>query len=203
MVDNQVLYHAWLREGCKNQGVNKELKSILDVTLRQMIALSLQLVLSALNPANQTSRTWSDGDVMVSRPLWERIETIAGPHNIDLMALDSNARCSRNYTPFQTPCSTGTNFFAQNSRHTSQGDDENGYLFPPAFLIGPALQHIREIGATVTLLVADVFPRPYWWPILCHSLGAPHLLANAEDPTALIWPARTHGFSKPKYMPLP
>ena len=61
MVDNQVLYHAWLREGCKNQGVNKELKSILDVTLRQMIALSLQLVLSALNPANQSSRTWSDG----------------------------------------------------------------------------------------------------------------------------------------------
>ncbi|CAH3018814.1 unnamed protein product, partial [Porites evermanni] len=57
--------------------------------------------------------------------------------------------------------------------------------------------------ATVTLLVADVFPWPYWWPILYHSLGAPHLLANAGDPTALIWPARTHGFSKPKYMPLP
>ena len=32
MVDNQVLYHAWLREGCKNKGVNKALKSILDVT---------------------------------------------------------------------------------------------------------------------------------------------------------------------------
>ena len=42
MVDNQVLYHAWLREGCKNQGVNKALKSIFDVTLRQNIALSLQ-----------------------------------------------------------------------------------------------------------------------------------------------------------------
>lgn len=42
MLDNQVLYHAWLREGCKNQGVNNMLKSIFDVTLRQNIALSLQ-----------------------------------------------------------------------------------------------------------------------------------------------------------------
>ena len=94
-------------------------------------------------------------------------------------------------------------FFAQNPCHTPQGDDENGYLFPPAFLIGPALQHIRETGATVTLLVPDIFPRPYWWPILCHSSGARYLLAQAGDPTALIWPSRTHGFSKPKYMPLP
>ena len=49
MVDNQVLYHAWLREGCKNQGVNNALKSIFDVTLRENIALSLQWVPSALN----------------------------------------------------------------------------------------------------------------------------------------------------------
>ena len=52
MVDNQVLYHAWLREGCKNQGVNKALKSIFDVTLHQNIVLSLQWVPSALNPAD-------------------------------------------------------------------------------------------------------------------------------------------------------
>ena len=193
MVDNQVFYHAWLCEGCQNQGVNKALKSIFDATLRQNIALSLQWVPSALNPADQPLRMWSDGDVMVSWPSWERIETIAGPHTIDLMALDFNAQCSRHYMPFPTPCSTGTNFFAQNPCHTLQGDDENGYLFPPAFLIGPALQHIRETGATVTLLVPDVFPTPYWWAILCHSSGT-------GDPTALIWPSRTHGFWKPKYM---
>ena len=52
MVDNQVLYHAWLREGCKNQGVNKALKSIFDVTLHQNIVLSLQWVPSALNTAD-------------------------------------------------------------------------------------------------------------------------------------------------------
>jgi len=53
MVDNQVLYHAWLCEGCKNQGVNKALKSSFDLTLRHNIALSLQWVPSALNPADQ------------------------------------------------------------------------------------------------------------------------------------------------------
>ena len=99
---------------------------------------------------------------MVSRPLWERIETIAGPHTIDLMALDSNAQCSRHYTPFPTSCSTGTNFFAQNPCHTSQGDDENGYLFPPAFLIGPALQHIREIGALTGSTLDDIVDHVGW-----------------------------------------
>ena len=173
--------------------MDKALKSIFDVTLRQNIVLSLQWVPSALNPADQSSRTWSDSDVMVSRPLWEHIETIAGPHTIDPMALDSNAQCSRHYTPFPTPCSMSS----------PKGDDENGYLFPPTFLIGPALQHIRETGATVRLLVPGIFPRPYWWPILCHSSGARYLLAQAGDPTALTWPSRTHGFSKPKYMPLP
>ena len=62
------------------------------------------------------------------------------------------------FSAFPTPCSTGTNFFAQNPCHTPQGDDENGSLFPPTFLISPGLQHIRETGATVTLLVPDVFP---------------------------------------------
>ena len=135
---------------------------------------------------------------MVSRQLWERIEALAGPHTIDLMGLDSNARCSRHHTPFPTPCSTGTNFFAQNPSHSPQGEDENGHLFSPAYLIGPALQHIEATGATVTLLVYDVFPRLYGWPILCHSSCARLLLAKAEDPTALIWPSRTHGFSKRK-----
>lgn len=66
IVDNQVLYHAWLREGCQSQGVSKALKSIFDVTLRQNIALSLQWVSSPLNPADHPSWTWSNGDVMVS-----------------------------------------------------------------------------------------------------------------------------------------
>ena len=37
------------------------------------------------------------------------MESLAGPHSIDLMALDSNSQCVRHYTPFPS-LSTGINF---------------------------------------------------------------------------------------------
>ena len=171
--------------------------------MRQNIALSLRWVPSALNPADQPSRAWSDTDVMVSQQMWERIQTNGESHKIDLMALDSNTQCSRHYTPFSTPCSSGINFFAQNPSRTLQGEEENSYLFPPTYLIGPALQHIRATGAKATLIVPNILPRPYWWPILRHSASEQHLLAKKGNTTALVWPSKTHGFQKPKNVPLP
>ena len=121
LVDNKVLYHAWLREGCRNQGVNSVLKQIFETTLRLNIALHLDWVPSALNPADQPSREWSDADVILAPNFWERVEALAGPHSIDLMALDSNSQCHRHYTPHPTPLSTGVNFFAHNPRLDEQG----------------------------------------------------------------------------------
>ena len=131
------------------------------------VALQLEWVPSAANPADQASREWSDSDVKLAPKFWELVESLAGPHSIDLMALDSNSQCHRHYTPYPTPLSTGVNFFAHNPGFDEHGREENGYLVPPIYLIGPAIQHLLSCNARATLLVPDIFPRPYWWPVLC------------------------------------
>ena len=203
LVDNKVLYHAWLRQGCRNQGVNQALKSIFDTTLRYNMALSIQWIPSASNPADQPSREWSDADAQLAQPLWERVEELHGPHTIDLMALDSNSKCPRHYTPSPSPLSTGLNFFSQNPLYDVQGRVENGYIFPPIYLIGPAIRHILTAQATATVIVPGITPRPFWWPTLLHHARDRHRLARQGDTDALIWPSKKHGFHQPRNLPLP
>ena len=203
LVDNKVLYHAWLREDCRNQGVNSVLKQIFETTLRLNIALHVEWVPSALNPADQPSREWSDADVMLAPNFWERVEALAGPHSIDLMALDSNSQCLRHYTPHPTALSTGVNFFAHNPRLDEQGREENGYLFPPIYLIGSAIQHLLSSKAKATILVPGIIPRPYWWPVLCRCANERHLLGKKGNHEVLLWPSKQHGFHQPRQLPLP
>ena len=203
LVDNKVLYHAWLRQGCRNQGVNQALKSIFDTTLRYNMALSIQWIPSASNPADQPSREWSDADAQLAQPLWECVEELHGPHTIDLMALDSNSKCPRHYTPSPSPLSTGLNFFSQNPLYDVQGRVENGYIFPPIYLIGPAIRHILTAQATATVIVPGITPRPFWWPKLLHHARDRHRLARQGDTDALIWPSKKHGFHQPRNLPLP
>ena len=86
LVDNKVLYHAWIRGGCRNQGVNRALKQIFETVLAGKATLHLEWVLSAANLADQPSREWSDSDVKLAPKFWELVESLAGPHSIDLMA---------------------------------------------------------------------------------------------------------------------
>lgn len=68
-----------LREGCRNQGVNSVLKQIFETTLRLNIALHLEWVLSALNPADQPLREWSDADVMLAPNFWDKWKLSLAP----------------------------------------------------------------------------------------------------------------------------
>ena len=131
------------------------------------------------------------------------VESLVGPHSIDLMALDSNSQCHRHYTPYPTPLSTGVNFFAHNPCLDEHGRKENGYLFPPIYLIRPALQHLLFCKAKATLLVPDICPRPYWWPVLCRCMSGQYLLAQQGNREVLIWPSRQQGFHQPHTLPLP
>ena len=189
-----MLYYAWLRQGCRSQGLNQALKSIFDTTLRYNMALSIQWIPSASNPVDQPSRKWSDADTQLAQPLWERVEALHGPHTIDLMVLDSNSKCPRHYTPSPSPLSTGLNFFAQNPRCDVQGR---------IYLIGPAVRHILTAQATATVIVPGITPRPFWWPTLLHHVRDRHRLAREGDTDALIWPSKKHGFHQPRKLPLP
>lgn len=198
LVDNKILYHALLWEGCRNQGVNLVLKKIFETTLRLNIALHPEWVLSELNPAGHPSRDWSHADVKLAPKFSAHVESAAGPHTIDLMALDYNSQCPRHYTPYPTPLSKGVNFFAHNPSYDNRGGEENCYCFPPIFLIGPAIQHLLSSKAKATVIIPDLIPRQYWWPMLHRCANKRYLLAKKGKHEVLLWPSKCHGFHQPR-----
>ena len=84
--------------------------------------MELSYVLSKGNPADSFSRSLSKSDSMLSKHCWEMVEAEFGGlsgHNLDLMALDSNAQCDRqgsllpHFTPYPTPKLAGVNVFKE------------------------------------------------------------------------------------------
>ena len=99
--------------------------------------------------------------------------------------------------PIQPP-STGVNFFAHNPRYDDRGGEENCYCFPPIFFIGPAIQHLLSSKAKATVIIPDLIPRPYWWPMLRRSANKRYLLAKKGKHEVLLWPSKCHGFHQPR-----
>ncbi|KAK2552756.1 Protein LIGHT-DEPENDENT SHORT HYPOCOTYLS 6 [Acropora cervicornis] len=143
------------------------------------LSLSLHYVPSHLNPAHQPSRVLSDLDCTLSQDRWKRIDTTFGPHTIDLMALPSNVRHNRSgnplpfFSPFPCPQSAGTNVFAQ-----SIARQENAYLFPPFLLTGPLFRFLESQSCTFTIIVPDISPRKYWWPLVFCRASCAYKLAS-------------------------
>ena len=105
-VDNQALVHVWQNGSSRSWELNHVLKEIFDITLNANLYLQLHYIPSADNPADYPSRLLSDLDCMLSPTAWMHVETVFGPHTIDLMAvtanvqLDQQGRPLKFYSPF-------------------------------------------------------------------------------------------------------
>ena len=106
------------------------------------------------------------------------------------MALDSNAQSDGggvilpHFTPYPTPLSSGI----------SKPLLRNPYIFPPILLIGPVLRHLLATQLPCTVVVPDVHPRRYWWPILSQSARFSLKLSCKGELGAILMPSK-HGFS--------
>ena len=94
------------------------------------------------------------------------MEELFGPHNVDLMSLDSNVmigndcRPLRHFTLFPSMGSAGVNVFAQDL-----SSEINSYAFPPLNLIFPLLKFFEELRLpVVTMVVPEISPTPVWCP---------------------------------------
>ena len=144
------------------------------------LSLHLHFVSSHQNPADLPSRRLSLADSKLSSQLWAVIQTkFCGSrgHSFDLLASNSNAQRDLSsaslpfFSPTPSPYAAGVNVFAQ---HISSAEDsrfENCYAFPPFALIGPLINFLRQERAHCTLVVPDIFPRKYWWPIVSFLFG--------------------------------
>ena len=109
------LIQSWERRGGKSKELNDALKVLYHTMLKQNFSLDLKYIPSAHNPADALSRVLSDKDCMLASDSWPALESLFGPHSVDLMALDVNAQRDssgaplKHFTPFASPASHGVN----------------------------------------------------------------------------------------------
>lgn len=197
MVDNQAVIHVWNNHGGRSRSLNTAIKNVFFTTLRLNILLRLSYVPSQENPADLPSRRVSSLDSKLSTEVWEKIQREFGGedgHSIDLMALDSNVMIDKlghplpHFTPHPSPLSLGVNFFAQDlSRHAMVM--QRPYIFPPLVLVGAVLRFLRFHRQSYTIVVLDIYPRKYWWPLLQYYSTKAYKLALKGDPDALVLPS--------------
>ncbi|KAK3741229.1 hypothetical protein QZH41_017137, partial [Actinostola sp. cb2023] len=191
-VDNKVLLDSWIQQTSRSPAITTVMKQLFSFTMSRNLALVMHLVPSRANLADDLSRVVSDLDCTLSLTTWRQIDVTFGPHSIDMMALPSNVRTDRAGRPLrffsQLPCpeSEGTNVFAQNI-----AEHENCYVFPPFSLIGPLLKHLQSQGCPVSIVVPDLTPRKYWWPLICRRASSSFMLGSKGTSNVLLFPAKT------------
>ena len=189
---------TWHRQGSRSSDLNDIFKRIIQCSQQYNFDLTLAYVLSS-NPADAHSHALSDLDCMFSPAAWLVLQHRYGPHDFDLCALDSNAQRDReghvlpHFTPWPTPAASDVNIFAQRL-----SEERNLYVFPPMVLVGPVLHFLMQsTHINVTMIVFDVHPRRYWWPLLRSPITPwVHVKNNHRDTdVSRLWPLNFQGDS--------
>lgn len=172
--------------------LSQVLKDIFFISLKFNLALRTVFLPSRENPADAPSRRLSDSDCTLSTSAWKLVDQSYGPHSLDLMALSSNVQCNskgqplRFYSPFPNPGSSGTNVFAQTLEPA-----DNAYVFPPFLLVGPLLKFMESQPCPFTIIVPDLCPKLFWWPILQHRASSSFKLGYKGQKGILLFPDST------------
>ena len=191
-VDNMALLHSWERQVSKSSAMSDILKDIFSFTLSRNLSLNLMYVPSRDNPADAPSRSLSDLDCSLIPAAWLQVDKAFGPHTIDLMALPFNVQNNRAgcplrfFSPFPCTQAFGVNVFAQDI-----SSDENAYVFPPFVLIGPLLKYLRSQLCTFSIVVPDLCPRKFWWPLVQRTASSSFKLGSKGDADILLFPAKS------------
>ena len=190
--DSQVLIGSWERQVSACETSSDILKRIFEVSSSKNLDINLFFVPSKENLADKPSRAMSDLDATLARDVWLRIDHSFGPHTIDLMALPSNVMQDRSGRPLRffspTPCNqaAATNVFAQ-----TVPPFENPNVFPPFVLIGPLLRFLSQQRCSFTIVVPDLYPRRFWWPIVSRAARSSFRLGRKGNPSTLLFPSRS------------
>ena len=208
-VDSMVLVLSWTRQGSRSHSLSDALKKLFSTMTKLNIDLHLTFVPSFQNQADPPSRRLTMQDAKLCPSLWVVAQELYGGedgHSDDLMARPSNAQSdlSGAQLPFFSetllPGSLGVNVFAQSPDLYDVSIFKNFYVFPPICLIPHAIQYLRSLQLSYTIVIPDVCPRHFGWPLLTSTCSARHLLAIAGTVGALLTPSR-NGFSN--HWPIP
>lgn len=165
--------------------------------------MKLSHVPSAANIADPASRSLSLADAKLSADIWSQIQTAFGgntDHTVDLMTLPSNVMHDSSgkplsfFSPHPTPGCLGVNIFSQLPHRHPLHVFANPYVFPPICLIPNILRFLRNITVAFSIVVPDVQPRRFWWPILTNIASASFCFGR-KGQTGIVLPPSRRGFN--------
>lgn len=163
-VDNKAVVDAWWNYGgSRDNSLNDILKQVWTLARIHNLDIRLEYVASADNQADEMSRSRNIGDCALMNEAWKIVEETFGPHTVDGMALQSNAKTDRFFAPFTSPGAAAVDLFAQ--KIEAEG---NIYIYPPFVMIQPVLNFLKERKAEATVVLPVLKPHPSWWPLVIH-----------------------------------
>ena len=112
--------------------------------------------------ADYLSRIVDSDDWGISEFVFQIVETLWGPHEVDWFASDDNYKLIVFYSRFWNVYSAGVDAFTVDWRGI------NGLFVPPVSLIPRVLVYMRQCGAVGTLIL-PYWPSASYWPMLCPS----------------------------------
>jgi hypothetical protein len=110
----------------------------------------------------------------LNEDVFEIIDYLFGPHDIDLFASKLNRQLKRYYSNLPGENAEVIDAF------TTQWTDTNYYCFPPFSLISRILQKLKSDKTDMTLL-APLWPTQHWFPQLLHSIVKNSFIIPKQD----------------------
>jgi len=108
--------------------------------------------------------------------VFQSLNSLLGPFNIDLFASRTNAQLPLYYSWKPDPTAKAVDAFSV------PWEPDQPYLFPPFNLIGRALSKIQAEAVKYACLIAPAWPGQIWYPRLLNMLVSnPILLPTSQD----------------------
>ncbi|XP_076099880.1 uncharacterized protein LOC143069233 [Mytilus galloprovincialis] len=138
---------------------------IFSACLKYNVNIDIVWIPRTLNEkADFLSRIVDHDDWGISYYIFQLIESLWGPHEVDWFASDHNFKLLVFYSRFWNENSSGIDAF------TVDWYGVNGLFVPPVFLIPRVINYMRQCNAVGTLIV-PCWPSASYWPMLCPNGG--------------------------------
>lgn len=191
-VDNTAVVASWC-SGSRDPALNNIMKKIFDITVERSILLDILYVPSPENTADPASRIVSLGDAKLSEMVWSIVEARFGPHTLDAMASENNAKVARFFSRYWTPKTAGVDIFAQDLKM-----ETNVYIYPPFRMIPHVLAYLSQLRMhSCTVVIPNVSPRPTWWPLVVENMRDKIVIGKNGATDIVSYPSR-HGYKVDK-----
>ena len=166
-----------VEKGSMKSNLQEIALDIFTLCLKNNVSLSVEWIPRTENDrADHISRIIDHDDWGISQNLFEYIDALWGPHEIDFFATDYNAKLPVFYSRFWMPGAIGIDAF------TVDWYGVNGWFVPPVCIVAKVIQYMKQCRAYGTV-VLPCWQSASFWPMISDGVGfIKEAIAHVELP---------------------